>query len=161
MCALGAAFVGSAPCQITVPPGFKAEVFASGSPLHDLCGIAVADDALYVGVAGNATTPGSVIKINRSSGNTAVLLNVRPPVSDPCKILLGDGRPETGTDLVISDQNVDLDTGAACCNGAVFRVDRTTGAWSVILKANPVNLSATGDPWGLALGPGGVITIFG
>ena len=67
-------------------------------------------------------------------------------------ITWSDGRPLTGTDLLLVDWNTEET--APCCGGRVLRIDPATGAYSVIVTANPT-VSGNADPYGIALGPGG------
>ncbi len=74
------------------------------------------------------------------------------PISAGAMLRFGDGRPLTGTDLLLVDWNTEET--APCCGGRVLRIDPATGAYSVIVTANPT-VSGNADPYGIALGPGG------
>ncbi len=104
-----------------------------------------ADDEIYVTVNND-----ELHRIDVTTGATT-LLHAGLPLSAAGQMLIGDGRPSVGTDLVIADFN--SVESAACCDGRVFRYDRGAGTFSVLVDTNPG--PGTGDPFGLALGPGG------
>lgn len=74
------------------------------------------------------------------------------PLGAPGQLACGDGRPLTGTDLVLADWNTELT--ASCCDGHVLRVDKVSGAFVSLAAGNPVP-GSVGDPAGVALAPGG------
>jgi hypothetical protein len=130
-----------------------------GAPFRSLSGI-VADGAgsLYVGDLGPAGAPPGLAKIHKVDLATRLVttFDSAPPIHDPGRLLIGDGRALTGTDLVVSDHNAG--PGAACCNGAIWRIDRTTGAATPIVVGNG-GATPVGDPFGLALGPAGSLYV--
>lgn len=73
------------------------------------------------------------------------------PLGWPGYMLIGDGRPLLGTDIILADVNAN--SNSPCCNGRVFKIDRQTGNVSVLSVGSPG--VGTGDPTAVALGPGG------
>ncbi|HWS87495.1 MAG TPA: RHS repeat-associated core domain-containing protein [Pyrinomonadaceae bacterium] len=94
----------------------------------------------------------NVYEIDLATKNVRTVLTGR--LSWPGKLLLGDGRPLVGTDLILADNNAQ-ENPSNCCDGRVFRINRQTGAVSVISNGNPT-FNPPGDPFGVALGPGGL-----
>src|SRR5207247_2125968 len=86
------------------------------------------------------------------ASNVATTLLSGLPLGNPAKILIGDGRPLVGTDLIVADWNTEYNS--PCCAGRVYRINPQTGSVSILANANPA-FSPPGDPFGLALGPGG------
>ena len=127
---------------------YEVRPFLSGPPLVHAAGIAVdAEGKLYVGDYGNAT----IFKVDIASKAVSTLVE-GSPLREPLRMLIGDGRAATGFDLIVSDENAGPP--GPCCNGSVWRVDRRTGALSLLVLGNG-GITPVGDPWGLALGPGG------
>jgi hypothetical protein len=159
--AVAAALLVTAALSSAVPPQpapalpFAARPVLGGAPFRSLSGI-VADGAgsLYVADLGPAGAPAGFARIYKVdiASRLVSTLNSAPPILDPGRLLIGDGRALTGTDLIVSDHNAE--PGAPCCNGSVWRVDRVTGAATPLIVGNG-GVTAIGDPFGLALGPGG------
>jgi hypothetical protein len=136
------------PVQAEVPLRYQAQPFLVGAPFSVLAGIAVdANGKLYVGDEGSST----IFKVDVASKAVSALVQ-NSPIKSPDRMLIGDGRALTGVDLIVSDQNAEPTQ--ICCNGSVWRVDHQTGAYTLLALGNG-GITPTGDPWGMALGPGG------
>jgi hypothetical protein len=143
-----ALFVIAVPVQAEVPLRYQAQPFLVGAPFNVLAGIAVdANGKLYVGDKGSST----IFKVDIASKAVSALVQ-NSPIKEPARMLIGDGRPLTGVDLIVSDENAEPTQ--SCCNGSVWRVDHQTGAYTLLALGNG-GITPTGDPWGMALGPGG------
>ena len=138
---------GAAAQSVQVPSGFCAETVLDGTQLTSVRGLAVSDDGtLYIGDNGALA---SVFALDPDSGLVSTVIQ-GAPLFLAGDLRIGDGSALVGEDLVLSDGNTVL-TGP-CCDGAVLRVDRQTGSYSVIAIGNPAFV-LSGDPHGLALGP--------
>ena len=149
--AVGAVFVPTiSHPEITVPPGFSVETFFAGPPLLHVSAIALSEDGnLYACDWGAFDDPGDskIVRIDVSSRSASVLISGLP-LSVPDAMLIGDGRPLLGTDLIAADHN-SIET-AFCCDGRVFRIDPLSGVHTTLAAGNPV-FPPSGDPCGLAL----------
>jgi len=139
--------------EVALLPGFKTKVILSGSPLANIAGLSISSDGkLYISDTGIPIHSGQqkILVIDIASATVSTLVSGLP-LGFPSRMLIGDGRPLVGTDLIVADQNAD--TGSPCCNGRVFRIDRQTGDVTVLSIGSPG--VPFGDPLGLALGSGG------
>ena len=127
----------------------RVQVIHEGPPIQGISGLAASNDGrIYVNSYGG--TP-SLFHLELSTGLVNTLIGGLP-LSYPDRILLGDGRPLVGWDLVVSDHNTDMTS--PCCAGHVLRVDPASGDHVSLARGNPLAPSF-GDPFGLALGGGG------
>ena len=140
--------------SISLASGFGARILVSGPPFDNTTDLAASSDGkLYVGDYGNPilTLKAKIHEIDLSTLAVSTLVNGLP-ISQPGQLIIGNGHPVVGTDLIVSDHNT-VETGF-CCDGRVFRINRTTGGITVLAKGNP-EFPIPGDPFGLAFGPGG------
>ena len=127
---------------------FKAGNIITSSAFESISCLVAADDGyLYVGDYGKK----GIFRVDRTSREVTQIDTKGFSIRQPDQMLIGNGHPQTGHDLIVSDHN-SSGAGSSCCDGQVFRINRETGDIKVISKGNPVTL---GDPYGLALGPGG------
>lgn len=140
--------------EVTVLPGFQARLLVSGAPFGHILSV-VADGAghLYVGDDSNPlASVGRLFRVDLSARSISTLRDGLPLVQ-PDQLLIGDGRPLVGRDLILADHNtVETD---GCCDGRVFTIRRDTGTATVIARGAGGTMNTTGDPFGIALGPGG------
>lgn len=136
-----------------VPDGFTTNTILSGAPLQSTTGLAVSGDKLYIGDSGIPYHgPGrKIIELDLDLLTPTVLIS-GIPLGFPAKMLFGDGREITGTDLILADFNAN--DSSPCCNGRVFKIDPGTGGKQVLSAGSPGVY--TGDPSALALSPGGL-----
>ncbi|MDD3642025.1 MAG: hypothetical protein PHQ19_00955 [Candidatus Krumholzibacteria bacterium] len=139
---------------IELPHGWRCGILAAGYPFENITGIASGPGGyLYIIDNGDPViqSDSRLIRLNSVAGTSEVLLQDLP-LATPRGIMIGDGSPLVGDDVLVADFNTDLS--AYCCNGRVFRIDPETGSWSVLAAGNP-EFDPPGDPAGLALGPHG------
>ena len=149
-CAVLGLSSGATAQSLQVPSGFCAEIALDSAHLTSMRGLTVSDDGtLYIGDNG---AQARVLALDPASGLVSTVLQ-GAPLFLTGDLRIGDGSALVGDDLVVSDGNTVL-TGP-CCDGAVLRVDRQTGSYSVIATGNPAFV-LSGDPYGLALAPGGL-----
>ena len=141
-----AAIVSSATAQLAdnTDQFFHLELAQTASNVHGLA--YDASEQLYV-----AQDNASLTRIDLTTSAETTVLNGLP-LSSPGQLLLGDGRPLVGSDLVLADWNTELTS--SCCNGRVLRINPNTNAFASLATGNPVS-GSVGDPAGIALGPGG------
>ena len=131
--------------DVKLPPGFSASTFLSGSPFSSIAGITTSPDGkLYV------SDSGKIIEVTISTKSTLTITTL--PFARPHTMLIGNGSPQVGTDLIVADHNSEPNSN--CCNGQVLRINRTTGATTILSAGNPT-FPPFGDPYGLALSPDG------
>jgi RHS repeat-associated protein len=136
--------------DIALPSGFQGRILAMGAPFVTISGLAF-DPAGQLFVADWGHSNGQLFKLPLFS-KTPFTLDSGLPLSDPDQMLLGDGRASIGHDLIVADHN--SEETQRCCNGRVFRVNPNTGTISVVAHGAG-GFRAGGDPFGVALGPGG------
>lgn len=114
---------------------------------------------IAVGPAGLVYTTDSAAAVREIDPVTGVqrLVLGGLPLASPGGIVFGDGRPLTGTDLVVADWNTEMTS--SCCDGRVLRIDPSSGSTAVLAVGNPA-FAGVGDPAGVALGPGGAFGDF-
>ncbi len=139
---------------MSVPTGFNVQTFLSGPPFVTIAGLAFSQDGkLYISDLGQPPMSGGqrIFTINLATKSVSTLISGLP-LGSPARMLVGDGRPLVGNDLIVSDWNSQVSS--PCCDGRVFKISRQTGSFTVLASANPA-FPPPGDPFGLALGPGG------
>lgn len=146
--ALALALPTVAAAQIQVGPGFVVEDYVEPGTFHDISGLTVRDDGtVYVSDIGGADPRLARVY----DGNVEVLIEGLP-LGSPGRMLIGDGRPTLGTDLILADWNGMGMSG--CCDGQTLRIDPETGAVIDTLSAGTPG-RRTGDAFGLAMGRAG------
>lgn len=141
--------------EIVVPDGFAVEVFFAGPPLETIRALVVSPGGtLYVADRGGLAVAGDsrLISIDVPTRSASVLLSDLPLTGALDEVILGDGRPLLGTDLIVADHN--SEETKYCCDGRVLRVNRNSGCWITLSQGNPA-FDPPGDPCGLALAPAG------
>lgn len=146
--ALALALPTLAAAQIQVGPGFVVEDHVEPGTFDHISGLTVGEDGtVYISDLGGADPRLARVR----DGDVEVLVEGLP-LGAPGRMLLGDGRPTLGTDLILADWN---GTGmAGCCDGQTLRIDPETGAIIDTLSAGTPG-RATGDAFGLAMGRAG------
>ncbi len=148
---LGAAalmcLVTEARASVVLPPGFIIETVVAGGTLNDVSGLAFdASGRLYII---------QIIRLSSlsSDGTTLTTEHLRAPLGGGGMVVVGDGRPGFGTDVFYIDYNDEdgIQGDGDGFDGAVWRL--AGGGSTVMVVGSPGR--NTGDPWGLALGPGG------
>lgn len=139
--------------EISLPDDFASEIIYTGSELMNVSGLTVSQDGkLYISDTGLPLHSGKqkISVIDLESMRISTLVSGMP-LGFPGYMVIGDGRPLVGTDLIVADYNAD--TSSPCCNGRVFKIDRQSGQVSILSVGGPeVRL---GDPGSVVLGPGG------
>jgi RHS repeat-associated protein len=134
---------------ITLRSGFQARILYKGAPFAKIPGLA-ADPRGQLFVADYDLALSQIFTLPLFSRLPSIL-HSGLPFSNPSRMLVGDGRPSVGRDLIASDHN-SIET-ESCCDGTVFRVNPNTGAISVLARGAG-GFRTGGDPFGIALGPG-------
>ncbi len=137
----------------TLKDGFSASTIYSGGPFSEGIGIGCIaispENEMFVAGFNESDNPGGVAKIykvNLTTNEITTLID-ESIIGQPDDMIIGNGSPVTGYDLILSDHNAQSDGG--CCGGIVVRINRETGSISAIYE------DLGYDPFGLALGTGG------
>lgn len=134
---------------LDLPRGFVVEDAVPAGTFQHISGVTVRDDgAVFVSDLGGADP--SLSRVNLDGSVDRLIEGL--PLGSPGRMLMGDGRPALGTDLILADWN---GTGmSGCCGGQVLRIDPETGAVVDTLSAGSPGV-AVGDAFGLAMGVAG------
>ena len=129
---------------VEVAPPLQVEVLVAGGPIQSVGDLLADGGMLY------ASDPmgHGIVAIEPKSRATTVLASGLP-LSSVGQMIAGDGG-WLGDDLIVADWN--SEETSPCCDGRVFRVDRVTGAVSVLSTGHHPG-SITGDPIGVAYSP--------
>ena len=135
------------------PCAYGVSEVASGSPLRSIVGIVEASPGRLVLSVLDApgVGAGELLAVDLGTG-VVTPFSSGLPIGSPGKLVLGDGGPLVGTDVVLADWN-SAGT-AACCTGGVLRFDQGTGVGTSVSFSNPY-VAGPADPVCLDLSPGG------
>jgi hypothetical protein len=151
---VAAAPIPAAIGDIIVSAGFQWKLVHAGPPLNQATGIAVGQgNKLWLSDLGEVVHGGEqqIVSIDAVTGATSVLLKGLP-LGAPGRLIPGDGVIHPANSLLVADWNAE--PGAPCCEGRVFRIDTETAGVTVLSESSP-GVSGLGDPYGIAMSPGG------